>query len=1559
MKPRSNPLLRSAVLATSFVLTLGQVAQAATYYWNTNSDSWALGANWSDSTSGGTTGVVPSAADNVIFNQSSVNGAEIISLNGNQSITGITFNNTGTSAIVPGTAGIITPAILTLGTGGISIASGAGAVTLNAASKLDGSQSWINNSKTNPFTVSSTITNVGDLAPYTLTIDGAGATRLNGIISNGGATGTTSLMKSGLGTLTIGTATGVANTFAGGTTINANSGTVIVTNAATAGLGTGAISIGSGSTLQYNTSTRGTTNSISNVFTGSGTLKFYSSPYAAATGFTLGNNLSGFNGTIQVTNNGVNGSDGSKLNIGSGTFNASGANLIIDSGSQLFYAGTTNTATFAAISVSGNGGNEGRGALRIESGTLAGPITLTGNSAWGQAGGSISGSITGTATSTNTQTLTIGTVSQSGGGTLSGVISDGTGGGKLALTKRNTGTLNLTGAAANTYTGDTTVNGGILLVNLNALTTPTDLISSSSKLVLGGGNISITGKSAAVASSQSFASTTLNSGNNSATTALGTGGTSTTLALQAITRNTGALFNNTNAPNTTTLITTTTGINGAALPVSTSYIGAWATNGSTTGTRYLQLNSSGQFVTMPTSTPFVTTAGDANTVYNLNGNKTITGNLTGYGWLQTAASIVSIGNNNVTLNGFININASASSFTRGVSDTGTIIVGAENELVVNMAAGNTLTVSVPIVNKASSNSNLTLGGTGGLILNTAASTYTGTTTVNSGTLTLGLANVINSASNLVMNGGTVSISTFDQSFAGMKVTGGAAISGTTGIITSASTYDIQRSGTISAILAGSSGLDKTTDFNATLSGANTFTGNVNIKAGQLSIATASNPTPLGNTANNVYLGDSSGIDYATLSFNNTINLANPITVQSGSSGAKMIAATSGTGTVSGNVTLNDDLYLWTNGGGLTLSGSSINLNSKALKITQGTGAFALSGTVTGAAGSIDIVGANTGTSIFSSTESTYGGGTVLGGASTTVQIDASSTGSVTKGPFGTGTVSLNGSAVNAGITADQTIANAIIIAENTTFANQANEKSLTFSGATTLANGDRTLTVNLGTSVAGKGVTFSNAIGDSGQGLGIIKAGTGLLTLSGSNTYGGQTAVTGGILAIANQNALGNSTQISVGTGTGSLASLRIDVPDATSTTIGAGKTVVIRGNGFANFGALLGGDSIASTWAGNVVIGDASISRIGGGISGTLTVSGVISGNDVNSGVLFSRAANSTTILTNVNTYTGDTQFFMGGSTTTLKMGIANAINSGSRLVLGSATTGTGYFDLNGHNQHIRALSDTVAGDVVVTNSSLTNDAELKLSTTTSETFNGWIQDGAAKKTSLVVAGTGTQTLSGSNTYTGNTTITGGTLALTGSGGIADSAIIDVRSGSKFNVTGVTTSATIGASTAQTLKGLGTVEIGSKILNIGANGTLAPGASLGTLTFDVATGGALNFASGSDIAFELGTTGSGNSDIITFSSAGDWLQGTANATLALTLLSGFDYSNTYTIFENVTTTGFTLAGVTGYDKVGYTHTFAQSGNNYQLSFAPVPETSTTLLSLLGSLALLRRRRRN
>ena len=239
--------------------------------------------------------------------------------------------------------------------------------------------------------------------------------------------------------------------------------------------------------------------------------------------------------------------------------------------------------------------------------------------------------------------------------------------------------------------------------------------------------------------------------------------------------------------------------------------------------------------------------------------------------------------------------------------------------------------------------------------------------------------------------------------------------------------------------------------------------------------------------------------------------------------------------------------------------------------------------------------------------------------------------------------------------------------------------------------------------------------------------------------------------------------------------------------------------------------------------------------------------------GVLFSRAPNSTTILNKVNTYTGDTQMFPNGSTVTLKMGIANAINSASRVLISGCDHRHGLLRLERlQPEHPGAFGYGHGGDLVVTNSSLTNDAELKLSTTDTQTFSGWIQDGATKKTSLVMAGVGSaQNFSGTNTYTGGTRIDGGTLILGhATNTLADTGAVNVNGGTLALGNSGANSDTVGAVTLTSGSITGTT---GKLTGTGSNYDVRSGtisAKLGgTVGLDKTTGGTVTISSDNSLA--------------------------------------------------------------------------------------------------------------
>ena len=73
--------------------------------------------------------------------------------------------------------------------------------------------------------------------------------------------------------------------------------------------------------------------------------------------------------------------------------------------------------------------------------------------------------------------------------------------------------------------------------------------------------------------------------------------------------------------------------------------------------------------------------------------------------------------------------------------------------------------------------------------------------------------------------------------AGVQLTSGS-ITGTTGVLTSTTAFDLQ-AGSVSAILGGSVGANKTTAGTVTLSGANTYSGATAINGGTLTLSGAS------------------------------------------------------------------------------------------------------------------------------------------------------------------------------------------------------------------------------------------------------------------------------------------------------------------------------------------------------------------------------------------------------------------------------------------------------------------------------------------------------------------------------------------------------------------------------------------------------------------------------------------------------------------------------------------------------------------------------------------------
>lgn len=800
------------------------------------------------------------------------------------------------------------------------------------------------------------------------------------------------------------------------------------------------------------------------------------------------------------------------------------------------------------------------------------------------------------------------------------------------------------------------------------------------------------------------------------------------------------------------------------------------------------------------------------------------------GSLPTSANIV----NNGTALDISGI--TASSFTiSDLSGSGQTTLGDKTLI---FGTGNNKTISGAITGTGS----LYKQGSGNVTLS-AANSYTGLTTVSSGTLSLSGSGALSSSGSLTVASGA----TFDIS----AVTSSANVgtlnnAGTIGIGSKSLTFSIPSATTMSGTIQGTSGsVTKQGAGTLTITSAgNTYSGGTTISAGSIvlsgngllapsgDIALATNTSfdVSGISASSLTIKDISGSGSILLGTKNlTFGGASSPTFSGSITGTTASVRKQGAGTttltgvstyqggttvVAGSLALSGNGALFSSGGlsvdtGATFSIAATNTGATvgsiasdgtialgAKTLTFGTSASnTITGPITGSGGSINIQGG--GSTTLSGTNTYTGSTTITGGTLTLTGSNAYQGGTqVTNASFaltGSATIYSSGDVTLTGTSSVFDLS--ALSASSLTIGNLNAQGSI--------ALGSHTFDLIFGNSETS---TLSGTI--TGSGGSLTKQGTGACHLSSICSYQGSTNINNGILFLEGTGSLYSGTNLTIQSSGGfDISGVNASsVQVATVTSTGA---IVI---GSKNF--IFGSGSTSQT--AGILGSSGSVTKVG---SGDVQVSGV-------------------------NIYQGGTTISAGSFSLT---GNASVYSSGAFFVASGAT-----FDISGLSNPNLTIGDlSGAGNIVI------DGIDLLFGTTNDTTISGPITGTGG---ALTKQGSGTVTLtSASNTYTGGTTITAGTLALSGSGSLYTNGALTVDAGATFAMQNTTASITLG-----NLNNSGTITLGTR-----------------SLTF----GGASNYTMSGSIQGSTGSITKQGAGLITFTNANNNYTGgtTINAgTLAL-----------------------------------------------------------------------------
>ncbi|MEO8614603.1 MAG: putative Ig domain-containing protein, partial [Luteolibacter sp.] len=554
-----------------------------------------------------------------------------------------------------------------------------------------------------------------------------------------------------------------------------------------------------------------------------------------------------------------------------------------------------------------------------------------------------------------------------------------------------------------------------------------------------------------------------------------------------------------------------------------------------------------------------------------------------------------------------------------------------------------------------------------------------------------------------------------------------------------------------------------------------------------------------------------GAASGAVGFNPTVTgtqAANSITFQS--SGALTLSG----GTINldaGGLMGSQYAYGTTNRGAVTIS-SAIVLQAAQSWVNNASNAMTVSGLISGTS-NIAIQNGATSTQTLSGVNVDYSGTTTL----TAGTLTGAGTAVDTFSALGTGGIVLNGGTLQLKSNGSGNGGKTIVAANNLTSGSAAvtvnvnnnggnsqntislnnlsigsgqfnvtgsNQYALRFAGTTAL-------TGNATVNATSSSLSLVSIIGDGGGGFGLTKTGatasyvstqTGVLTLSGANTYTGVTAVYEGILTLNSAGALGNATSaVLLGNTTGSVNAYLL----AGNVTVGRNITVQSGNTGTAYLGSA--STSSSGIYSGNITLGTTSGTGHGltlvtgayhqlafngviqdptglSGAGGLLTIGSVTTANFL-TGTFSPNPTNSSSIIymSGANTYTGGTVInTLAGN---VRINNATAFGTGILSIVSGTIQGDGTSVLSGISGQtwdgdfsLNSFNFSPQGAVNLGTSAISLSANRTVTVLNNNSTVGGVISGSGRSLLLLGgsnAGSGLN-LNGASTFDGGLTIAG-----------------------------------------------------------------------------------------------------------------------------------------------------------------------------------------------------------